>query len=249
MFFDALHVLSEGHIRCMGLSILLAKNLKEECPILIFDDPVNAIDDEHRESIRRTLFEDHYFSNKQLVLTCHGEEFFKDIHNLLPAQKSSQSKTFVFLPCIDEPHINVDFNCTPRNYIDAARQHLEKGEVRDALSKARKALESLTKGRVWRYVHKFGDGNLSIKLRSAQSPMELRNLTEQLKKQISKGAFIDQHKSAVLEPISTLLGFDGNSREWRYLNKGTHDEQDRPEFDRHAVSKMITALEALDIVV
>jgi hypothetical protein len=44
--FDALHILSEGHIRCLGLAILLAKNIKERCPVLIFDDPVNAIDDE-----------------------------------------------------------------------------------------------------------------------------------------------------------------------------------------------------------
>ena len=59
-YFDALQILSEGHIRCLGLAILLAKNLKEACPLLIFDDPVNAIDDDHRESIRRTLFEDDF---------------------------------------------------------------------------------------------------------------------------------------------------------------------------------------------
>src|SRR5690554_3234942 len=59
---DALHILSEGHVRCLGLAILLAKNLKENAPVLIFDDPVNAIDDEHRESIRLTLFEDQYFA-------------------------------------------------------------------------------------------------------------------------------------------------------------------------------------------
>ncbi|MGP5549955.1 AAA family ATPase [Psychrobacter namhaensis] len=90
-FYDPLHVLSEGHIRCMGLSILLAKNLKENCPLLIFDDPVNAIDDDHRESIRRTLFEDQLFAGKQIILTCHGEEFFKDIQNLLPAQVAADA--------------------------------------------------------------------------------------------------------------------------------------------------------------
>ncbi len=42
-YFDALHVLSEGHIRCLGLAILLAKNLQTDCPVLIFDDPVNAL--------------------------------------------------------------------------------------------------------------------------------------------------------------------------------------------------------------
>ena len=30
------------------ISNLASKNIKENCPILIFDDPVNAIDDEHR---------------------------------------------------------------------------------------------------------------------------------------------------------------------------------------------------------
>ena len=90
-FFDALHILSEGHIRCLGLAILTAKNIKEHCPLLIFDDPVNAIDDDHRESIRRTLFEDSFFENKQIILTCHGEEFFKDIQNLLTVNKSNQS--------------------------------------------------------------------------------------------------------------------------------------------------------------
>jgi len=245
-FFDALHVLSEGHIRCMGLAILLAKNLKENCPLLIFDDPVNAIDDDHRESIRRTLFEDKYFVEKQIILTCHGEEFFKDIHNLLPGLSSTQSKSFVFLPHLDEPHIRIDFNCAPRNYILSARQHFDRGEIRDALSKSRKALEALTNDKVWKYVHRHGDGYLSIKLRAPSAPIELRNLTEQLKKQISKPDFADKNKDSILTPINTLLSLNGESREWRYLNKGTHDEQNRAEFDRQTVSGIVTALESLD---
>lgn len=245
-FFDALHILSEGHIRCMGLSILLAKNLKESCPILIFDDPVNAIDDDHRESIRKTLFEDQLFAKKQIILTCHGEEFYKDIHNQLPAQVSNQCKNLVFLPRLDEIHLRIDFNCAPRNYIVSARGHCNCLAIRDALAKSRQALESLTKDKVWRYVHKYGDGYLSIKLRSAKDSIELRQLTDQLKKQISKDDFRDQNKNTILRPINTLLGIDGNSREWRYLNKGTHDEQDRAEFDRQTVSDIITALEDLD---
>jgi len=72
-FFDALHILSEGHIRCVGLALLSAKNIKENCPLLIFDDPVNAIDDDHRESIRRTLFEDAFFNGKQIILVLSQE--------------------------------------------------------------------------------------------------------------------------------------------------------------------------------
>ena len=245
-FFDALHVLSEGHIRCIGLAMLLAKNLKENCPLLIFDDPVNAIDDDHRESIRRTLFEDNYFADKQILLTCHGEEFFKDIHNLLSAEEAKQTRSFTFLPRLNESHIRVDFNCSPRNYIVAAREHINRSEIREALAKSRQALENLAKDKVWRYVSKHGDGNLSLKLYSHSAPIGLRNLTEQLKCQIKKSDFSYQCKNKVYEPLETLLGLNGDSREWRYLNKGTHEEQDRAEFDRHTVQTIIDALDKID---
>jgi energy-coupling factor transporter ATP-binding protein EcfA2 len=246
-YFDALHILSEGHIRCLGLAILTAKNLKENCSLLVFDDPINAIDDDHRESIRRTLFEDAFFEEKQIVLACHGEEFFKDIQNLLPAEKARQSKTVSFLPQKGSFHICIDLNCAPRNYIVAARSHFNKNEIRDALDKSRKALESLTKDKVWRFVKRYGDGNLSIKMRSSTAPIELRNLTEQLASKIKKSEFTNQNKNSVLHPLESLLGVDGDSREWRYLNKGTHEEENRSEFDRQAVSKIIAALEEIDI--
>ena len=249
VFYDALHVLSEGHIRCMGLAILMAKNLRENCPILIFDDPVNAIDEDHKDSIRRTLFEDAYFVDKQIILTCHGEEFFKDIQNLLGAGRTAQTKSLTFLPQLDENHIRVDFNCAPRNYILAAQEHIGRLEIREALGKARKGLEALAKGKVWRYVNRYGDGNLSIKLRSANQPIELRNLTEQLKSKIAKGDFGHQEKDVILAPIDKLLGPNGDSREWRYLNKGTHEEEDRAEFDRAAVAGIIEALAEIDAAI
>lgn len=245
-FYDALHILSEGHIRCLGLAILLAKNLKEECPLLIFDDPVNAIDDEHREAIRRTLFEDNFFARKQILLTCHGEEFYKDIHNLLSMERARLTKSFAFLPRQDIQHINIDFRSPPRNYILAAREHIDRNEIRDALAKSRQALEAITKGKIWKYVSRYGDGNLSLKLRSATSPIELRNLTEQLKSKIIKADFLHEDKEAVLGPLVDLLGVNGDSREWRYLNKGTHEEQDRAEFDRHTVITIVSKLESLD---
>lgn len=244
--FDALHILSEGHVRCLGLAILLAKNLKERAPFLIFDDPVNAIDDDHRESIRRTLFEDQYFSHKQLILTCHGEEFFKDIQNLLPAKEVRNATLLSFLPRQGEQHVRVDYNCAPRNYILAAREHMNRNEVRDALAKSRQALEALTKDKIWRYVSKHGDGNLSLKLRSVSSPIELRGLTEQLRSKIGKGDFADQNKARVYDPIDRLLSRSGDSREWRYLNKGTHEENERSEFDRQTVDHIISSLEVID---
>ena len=69
--YDALIVFSEGHIRCLGLAILLAKNIAQGCPVVIFDDVVNAIDDDHRDGIWRTFFEDGVLDGKQVILTSH----------------------------------------------------------------------------------------------------------------------------------------------------------------------------------
>ncbi|MEL7286342.1 MAG: chromosome segregation protein SMC, partial [Pseudomonadota bacterium] len=188
-----------------------------------------------------------YFKDKQIILTCHGEEFFKDIQNLLPAADTRNARLLSFLPRLGEQHVRVDFNCAPRNYILAARNHMIRNEVRDALTKSRQGLEALTKGKVWKYVSRFGDGNLSLKFRSASSPIELRGLTEQLRSKIAKADFSDPNKARVYDPIDQLLNRSGDSREWRYLNKGTHEENDRVEFDRQTVELIIMSLEQIDV--
>jgi hypothetical protein len=42
------------------------------------------------------------------------------------------------------------------------------------------------------------------------------------------------------------LGINGDCREWRYLNKGTHEENDQAEFDRGTVTAIVAALVNLD---
>ncbi len=248
-FFDALHVLSDGHIRCLGLAILIAKNIKENCPFLIFDDPVNAIDDDHRGSIRRTLFDDNFLEGKQIILACHGEEFFKDIQIQLPKQKVAQAKLISFLVKKGKTDIRINFNSPPRNYIISARSHFDQGEIRVALGKSRQALESLAIGKVWPYLRKHGQGKLSIQMSSEKSPILLRNLTQQLKKDIVNATNIaDKNKNAILDPIEKLLGIKDNSNEWTYLNDGTHERSDREEFDRYTVNQIIMSLESLSSV-
>ncbi len=73
-------------------------------------------------------------------------------------------------------------------------------------------------------------------------------MTDQLKSKISKGDFADVDKNNVLVPIQSLLGLNGDSREWRYLNKGTHEEEDRAEFDRQTVIAIVSSIEELDQV-
>ena len=249
--FDALHILSEGHIRCLGLAILLAKNIKECCPVLIFDDPVNAIDDEHRRAIRETLFVDDFFNNCQIILAVHGEEFFNNTHQLLGKKQSLASQSYIFLSSIGENHIQVDSLRRPKNYVLAARELYALGEYRDALMSARRALENLCE-KTWFHYGKYSDkhdGLISVSRRSPSMPWDLRALAENLKSKLNRSTSNIPNKEPIVAALTAVLGQDGRNTYWSYLNKGTHDETDLPEFDQYTVNEVISALESLDAAI
>lgn len=248
IFFDALHILSEGHIRCVGLAILTAKNIKENCPLLIFDDPVNAIDDEHRQAIRETFFVDDYFKGKHLILAIHGEEFFNRTHQIIGKEAAKETCSYLFSPKEDH-HIRVNSLNRPKNYVLAARELYDTGEYRDSLMSARRALESLTE-RAWYHYGKHcdkEDSPISVARRAPNQPWDLRCLADNLKSKFNKSKADIPSKDQIICSLSTVLGNDAKQPPWTYLNKGTHDETDLPEFDQKTVNQIVTALEQLDV--
>jgi DNA sulfur modification protein DndD len=74
---DAFAVLSEGHLRALGLSILLAMAEKNSFPLIVFDDVVNAIDTDHRSNIIDLFFSDDYLRRIQMVVTTHDRLFWE----------------------------------------------------------------------------------------------------------------------------------------------------------------------------
>ncbi|MCK0549666.1 hypothetical protein KJW28_18795 [Pseudomonas syringae pv. aptata] len=62
---DAFSILSEGHLRALGLSLLLAMAQKNKFPLIVFDDVVNAIDSDHRSNIIDLFFSDPYLRQIQ----------------------------------------------------------------------------------------------------------------------------------------------------------------------------------------
>lgn len=248
-FFDALHILSEGHIRCIGLAILLAKNLKTNSPLLIFDDPVNAIDDEHRSAIRETLFKDEYFKEKQIILACHGNEFFKDTHQLIGREAAQESESYKFLPQIGENHVQVSSFKRPTNYVLAGAELFKEAEYRDALMSSRRALEYLSE-KAWSHYGKHCDKTdslISVSRRAPNAPWDLRQLVDNLRVKFKKTNANIPNKSEIIDVFETLLGPSGQVPPWLYLNKGTHEENDREEFDHAVVGTIVTSLEKLDI--
>lgn len=74
---DAFSVLSEGHLRVLGLSLLLAVAEKNKFPLIVFDDVVNAIDSEHRSNIIDLIFSDPYLCRTQMIVTTHDRLFWE----------------------------------------------------------------------------------------------------------------------------------------------------------------------------
>lgn len=240
---DALQILSEGHIRCLGLAILVAKNIQQGCPLLIFDDAVNAIDDEHRLGIRDTLFDNPEFANKQLVITCHGEEMIKDIENVLGHQQAqAECLSYTFLPHEGDRVIRVVTGET-RNYILEARQALAAGRNRAALGHARRATEAVT-ARTWKFLGKINHGELRLKMERQRAPIELNDLAMQLKRSIELTSFQHVRKARLTQGYTDML----NPRAWALINAGTHEEDGRLEFPPECIREVVDNLAMLDEV-
>lgn len=240
---DALQVLSEGHVRCLGLAILLAKATSIQAPTVIFDDAINAIDHEHRQGIREALFQSERFANTQIIVTCHSNEFIKDIQNHVDR---TEWVSYTFRHHTGDHHPRVLRNVPPQAYLLNARAAVNRGDHRGALQPSRQALELLA-NKVWRWLGEFDLGVISVKLASVGDQPTLRNLCEGLRARLN-GARTFEHtdKQPVLNALEQILGIPEQTLIWQYLNKGTHEEQDREDFDEGVVEQLVMLMEAVN---
>ncbi|CAK1342357.1 recombination protein F [Burkholderia pseudomallei] len=242
---DALAVLSEGHIRCLGLAILLAKSLSMDCPVIIFDDAINAIDHDHRNGIRQTVFDGDRFLQSQLLVTCHSQEFIKDIQNSMPRERRADCQEYLLMYHDGDHHPRVHPDVGSSNYLARAQQALDRFDSRDALSYARKALEMLGK-KSWKWLKSHDQGELTVLVDGPGNEPTLRALCESLRKKLRESpTFVHASKEPLLNAVEIILGIPSNLI-WTYLNKGTHEEADREEFDREQVALVVQTLEQID---
>ncbi|CAB3803845.1 hypothetical protein LMG28688_05851 [Paraburkholderia caffeinitolerans] len=246
--YDALIVFTEGHIKCLGLAILLAKNIAQGCPVVIFDDVVNAIDDEHRDGIWCTFFEDDNLDGKQVILTSHAEEFLHRIQQELGARRAADIRRYKFLPHDGEHELRVDSDPPAKNYVLLAQQAMADDEKREAHRQARPALESLT-DRLWTWQGRRGDGRIDIKLGGPRAPWELNNKCAKLKSAVERIAAQYAGAPEAVAALTRLLGVASGSIEWGYLNSGVHDAQRDHEFDRATVRTVVESVTALDAAI
>lgn len=247
---NALTALSEGHIRCLGLAILLAKAQSVQAPLIIFDDAVNAIDHDHRSGIRAAIFESDRFRSTQILVTCHSQEFIKDVENSLPRELRADCQQYALRhhDGNHQPRVNPDVGSA--NYLARAQQAVSRHDSRDALSFARKALEMFMH-KAWKWLESHRVGNISVQVEGPAREPQLRALCEAVRTRLrGLGTFNHASKDPLFQSLNTILGIPEQNLVWLLLNKGTHEEPDRDDFDvQHVetVLRVLTDIDALDL--
>ncbi|HCL3570499.1 TPA: AAA family ATPase [Pseudomonas aeruginosa] len=243
---DALRILSEGHIRCLGLAILLAKNQSIQSPLIVFDDAINAIDHDHRSGIRETIFESDHFDGTQIIVTCHSNEFIKDIQQHLPARRRNDCQVYLLRNHDGNYQPRVTGNVPTRNYVLKAREAKNLLNDRDALASSRQALEMLSE-KVWRWLASHDLGLLTLQLAGVNAEPGLRNLCESIRSKLNDAVtFAHPNKPTLMAAYGRILGIPAANLIWTYLNKGTHEEANRDDFDGDLVESVVLTLEELD---
>lgn len=246
---DALRILSEGHLRCLGLSILLAKNIHDQHNVIVFDDVVNAIDDEHRSGVLDAIFNYPSLSEKQYVITTHGEDFLKRLENQIPSKSvKNELNRYDFKRNIAHRTILVSANDF-RQYLVKAKDALNGGKTKDSLMESRRSLEGLA-NLLWKQIgNQKLDSRVSVQLRGPNAHPDLYGIISGLiksLKEFEKTPGINTYKLikdilAQIQDSSTR-----HSENWQLLNKGTHEEDRNEEFDEMQAANLIQLLENLE---
>jgi DNA sulfur modification protein DndD len=135
---DASIKFSEGHLRSLGLSILLANAKINSLPFIIFDDVVNAIDSDHRANIIEMMVNDKYLSSTQQILSTHDRLYWE---RFCITNQKDKFNSYV-LKCTNQGIVHYNYNLCFKEKIQTALNHFD---IRQALLYSRIWLESIAK--------------------------------------------------------------------------------------------------------
>ena len=235
-FYDAMLILSEGHVRILGLSILLAKAVKSKVPFLIFDDVVNAIDDDHRDGIANLLTSHPDFADIQMVITCHGELFVANLESRVNNQKLYNRYFFLPADSLNSRGITIKYQDSTVP-LKVARRYFESGELKDCAAKCRQAVECIT-SELWKKIAPFAKDGISVNLRKLNSTPDLYSRAIALSKAL-------KNKFEKTDVIMTDLNILIHSYAWILLNKGTHFDDSIPEFTQSEIKNLLELIERI----
>lgn len=135
---DASIKFSEGHLRALGLSILLANAKNNELPFIIFDDVVNAIDSDHRANIIEMMVNDTYLKNVQQIVSTHDRLYWERFSIENP---KGMFRSYI-LKCTEDGIVHYHYNLSFKEKIQSA---LDNFDIRQALLYCRIWFETIAK--------------------------------------------------------------------------------------------------------
>ena len=101
--------------------------------------------------------------------------------------------------------------------------------------------------KTWKWLVSHGIGLLNLQLAGVGAEPQLRGLCEAVRNRLHTTAtFVHPNKQLLVDAYGRILGIPADNLVWSYLNKGTHEEADRDDFDGDLVEQVVQTLEALD---
>ncbi|MFA6856057.1 MAG: AAA family ATPase [Treponema sp.] len=244
---DALQILSEGHVKLLGLAILLAKAQNNDQQFFIFDDIVNAIDDDHRNGVINLLVDHKDFQCKQIILTCHGDNFISQFESELEYEKrNGDVARFVFISTFNLEERGVVFKTSdPLDALLMAEKNLADGRNKDAAEKCRQATECIEL-KIWKRFSTLKiNSEINVTLRAPEAIPDSSSIFDGLLKKTRK-----YFGSNSKENIYTLLSLLKDKKyNWTLMNKGVHIEKNQPEFSGTDIKKVIEILKKIDTLI
>ncbi|MFL2043626.1 ATP-binding protein [Weissella hellenica] len=232
---NALDVLSEGHIRVLGLSLLLAKAVEDKQSFIIFDDVVNAIDDDHRRAIAELITNEYdMFSDLQWIITTHGQQFAKQLASYAGLNKKQviHEITFKTNKGNSGDVLSIDKS---QNYLALASKKLEEEDIRGCLADCRRQVEVLMLKLVKLYKTRYKD-DLSFQVDPARPVFNSHNVFQTVLSGLKDKLKSSPDELKIMEPLLELtekiVDDKSPSMTWFLGNKGTHEEDLAEEFCR-----------------
>jgi energy-coupling factor transporter ATP-binding protein EcfA2 len=130
-------VLSESHLNSLAIALFLAmaESFNEQIGFLLLDDVINSFDVEHRGRLAELLADG--FSGWQLIVLTHDQQFFEHLSRRAPSWRRLEFTSWSYA---SGPRTT---EYATAGILRTARERLERGDLHDAASKARRALEEL----------------------------------------------------------------------------------------------------------
>jgi len=130
-------VLSESHLNSLAIALFLAmaESFNEQIGFLLLDDVINSFDVEHRGRLAELLADG--FGEWQLIVLTHDQQFFEHLSRRAPAWRRLE---FTSWSHASGPR-TTQYETT--GILRNARDRFEHGDINDAATNARRALEEL----------------------------------------------------------------------------------------------------------